>query len=900
MTFRSYLLTWLAVLGLSLSLYDPTFGAQNAPISATVVSNHAAVTPNLADQSLLQPTAITSVAGFQTLAAGDEHACGLTTTGGVQCWGDNANGQVGDGTDFPYRPPVAVVGLTSGVQAVAAGGSHSCALLATGALQCWGRNESGQLGDGSNDQRLIPVNVLSLASGVAGITAGGEHTCARLQSGAVNCWGANASGQLGNGGTASSKTPVVVSGLAGPAAAIVTGRAHSCALLQSGAIQCWGDNLQGQLGNGTNTSQNQPVTVINLGGTAKALAAGRDHTCAILTDGSARCWGDNARGQLGDDSRVDRNTPVAVEGLSDALVTVGGGQFQTCALAADGDLHCWGSNNRGQLGDGTLESSRTPVRVIAFPSDAKGLAVGTEFSCALDQTGKAFCWGSNRARQLGQGAPGIHTVPILVNAATMPEGGTPISGIPTIAGGRYHSCLITPNRGVQCWGRNSDGQLGDGTTEARTRPINVPGLTSGVVGLALGAEHSCALLQSGSVKCWGGNEFGQLGDGTTADKETPSDVNGLPGAVAAITAGDSHTCALLQSGGVKCWGLNSSGQLGDSTTTNSAFPVDVAGLSSGVAAISAGTAHSCARLQSGGVKCWGDNSRGQLGDNTLTSRATPGDVTGLAGAVVSIDMGDRHSCAALTAGSVFCWGANNDGQLGNNERLDHGQPVAVTGLSGKFVAVSLGASHSCGLNEAGGVFCWGGNETSQLGDGSTEDRATGAGVSGLGAHVVALQAGGYHTCVLVQGNRPLCWGRDSDGQLATGTLAQSSNPIALSDPPAPSLTLNYGSGQPGSTFTLIGSGFPLSSTLPVLVNGVTLTDTIAVNPSGEFIVYLESAGAEVGSYALTLASEPPLSKTIFLQGTGSLHNAEGAGVTVALPSDSGEELTTLYLPILAQ
>ena len=152
----------------------------------------------------------------------------------------------------------------------------------------------------------------------------------------------------------------------------------------------------------------------------------------------------------------------------------------------------------------------------------------------------------------------------------------------------------------------------------------------------------------------------------------------------------------------------------------------------------------------------------------------------------------------------------------------------------------------------------------------------------------------------MQGNRPLCWGRDSDGQLATGALAQSSNPIALSDPPAPSLTLNYGSGQPGSTFTLIGSGFPLSSTLPVLVNGVTLTDTIAVNPSGEFIVYLASAGAEVGSYALTLASEPPLSKTIFLQSSSPLHPAEGAGVILSLPADGGEELKTLYLPILAR
>ena len=177
MTFRSYLLTWLAVLGLSLSLYDPTFGAQNAPISATVVSNHAAVTPNLADQSLLQPTAVASVASFQTLAAGDEHACGLTSAGGVQCWGDNADGQVGDGTDFPYRPAVDVVGLTSGVQAVTAGGGHSCALSAT--------HRSRLAGSPGQQRPLLPAEPTSVPcykvgpSNVGGTICKGSWAMAR-------------------------------------------------------------------------------------------------------------------------------------------------------------------------------------------------------------------------------------------------------------------------------------------------------------------------------------------------------------------------------------------------------------------------------------------------------------------------------------------------------------------------------------------------------------------------------------------------------------------------------------------------------------------------------------------------------------------------------------------------
>jgi hypothetical protein len=214
--------------------------------------------------------------------------------------------------------------------------------------------------------------------------------------------------------------------------------------------------------------------------------------------------------------------------------------------------------------------------------------------------------------------------------------------------------------------------------------------------------------------------------------------------------------------------------------------------------------------------------------------------------------------------------------------------------------VGAGASHSCALTSSGALSCWGGNEQGQLGDGTTADRATAAIVSGLAANVLAVDVGGYHTCVLVTANRPLCWGNDSDGQLATDVLAQSALPIALRGAPAARLDSNSDIGQSGSTFTLIGNGFPPDARLPVLVNSTTLSETIQSNPSGGFIVYLTTAGLEAGAYTVQIGDSPPVSKVFFVQPVSDVRRAEGGGTTLALPAGSGRDLTTIYMPVIGR
>ena len=302
-----------------------------------------------------------------------------------------------------------------------------------------------------------------------------------------------------------------------------------------------------------------------------------------------------------------------------------------------------------------------------------------------------------------------------------------------ISAGRWYTCALTTSGGVKCWGQNGYGQLGDGTTTDRTTPVDVIGLTSGVSAITTGWFHTCALTASGGVKCWGFNDDGELGDGTTDGRTTPVNVSGLTNGFIAIDAGGWHTCALKYGSGVKCWGANAAGQLGDGTTTDRYTPVNVGGLATGDA-ISAGGWHTCA-VAFGGVKCWGFNNNGQLGDGTTDYRTTPVDVSGLTSGVSAIAAGEYHTCALTSGGGVKCWGWG--GQLGNGTNTDSTTPVDVSGLASGVSAIAAGGNHTCALTVSGGVKCWGDNWLGQLGDGTTTDRRTPVDVFGSSPPSVA-------------------------------------------------------------------------------------------------------------------------------------------------------------------
>jgi len=348
-----------------------------------------------------------------------------------------------------------------------------------------------------------------------------------------------------------------------------------------------------------------------------------------------------------------------------------------------------------------------------------------------------------------------------------------------IDAGGVHTCALTSAGGVKCWGSNFFGQLGDGTTTDRHTPVAVSGLASGVAAIAGGGYHTCALTSAGAVKCWGANRHGQLGDGTITNRHSPVVVSGLASGVSAISAGERYTCALTSAGGVKCWGANFFGQLGDGTTTDRHTPVAVSGLASGVAAIAAGYAYTCALTSAGGVKCWGINNYGQLGDGTTNDRLIPVDVSGLASDVEAIAAGDIHTCAFTSAGGVKCWGANDRGELGDGTTTERLIPVDVPGLATGVAAIAAGGLHTCALTSAAEVKCWGDNDQGQLGDGTTTERHTPVAVSGLMSGAAAIAAGHIHTCALTSADGVKCWGDNVAGELGDGTIIQRHIPVPV-------------------------------------------------------------------------------------------------------------------------
>ena len=663
--------------------------------------------------------------GVAAISAGENYTCALTGSGAVKCWGANFRGALGDGTTTNSSLPVDVSGLGSGVVAISAAGQHTCALTGSGAVKCWGANFYGQLGDGTTTHSSVPVDVRGLGSGVAAISAGGQHTCALTGSGAVKCWGANFDGQLGDGTTTDSLVPVDVKDLGLGVAAISAGENYTCALTGSGAVKCWGNNASGQLGDGKRTRSSVPVDVSGLGSGVAAISVGVQHTCALTGSGAVKCWGANVFGQLGDGTTTHSSVPVDVKGLGSGVAAISAGANHTCALTTSGAVKCWGANFRGQLGDGTTTNSSVPVDVRDLASGVVGISAGYHHTCALTDSAAVKCWGANFDGQLGNGT---------ITDSSVPRGVKNLGlGAAAISAGYNYTCALTTPTTVKCWGANFDGQLGDGTTTNTPVPVpvDVKGLGSGVAAISAGRDHTCALTGSGAVRCWGNNASGQLGNGTTTNSSLPVDVRGLGSSVAAISAGGDHTCALTGSGAVKCWGANFDGQLGDGTRTRSSVPVDVRDLGSGVVGISAGHDHTCALTDSAAVKCWGANNLGQLGNGTTTDSSVPVNVKG-EGVVAAISAGANHTCALTTSGAVKCWGANFYGQLGNGTTTHSSLPVDVRGLGSGVAAISAGGQHTCAHPHSGGVKCWGANSDGQLGNGTTTNSSVPVDVKGLG------------------------------------------------------------------------------------------------------------------------------------------------------------------------
>ncbi len=655
------------------------------------------------------------------------------------------------------------------VVSVAGGGDASCARLDDGTVRCWGNNNGGRLGISGGGHLPVPVVHPGLAAGsVRALAIGDSHACALMLEGTVRCWGAGAQGQLGNGGTASSLVPVTVTGLT-DVVALDTGTDTNCAVRANGQVFCWGRNsTYGILGDGSTGGQSAtPVQVATID-TAISVAVGNVHACALLQGGTARCWGDNANGQLGtgtSGSATSSPTPVDVTGLNDAVelvVAPGSDHSHSCARRGDGAVLCWGRNYSGQIGNGQHGGTggqwihaSTPTLVAGLGGAAQQVVVGSQFSCALRDDGRVLCWGDDSDGVIGYDSRdhSISATPALRDNPT---------GIVRLMAAGGHACALDEEARLHCWGNRTTGQLGDGSLGYATVPSPAQELDN-IRSLSTGSRpFSCAATEIGQVHCWGLNENDVLSAGPARAKTTPgAPVSAVSGAQS-VSVGGNHFCALLTSGQVSCWGRNERGQLGRSHSFLES-PAIIAGLGQ-VTRVALGWQHSCALHSTGKVSCWGLNSSGQLGrGSTSTDSPIPAHVVGIDDAV-ALAAGESHTCAVLGNGDMYCWGSNS------SKQFDAAAPGVVSTPIRVFQGaddVGTGRFHTCALTDQATVSCWGGNSATVRGQ-----------LGGL-TNVVALSSAYNHNCVVLHGGSVRCWGENRSGQLGNSSIVDSALPVPV-------------------------------------------------------------------------------------------------------------------------
>lgn len=374
--------------------------------------------------------------------------------------------------------------------------------------------------------------------------------------------------------------------------------------------------------------------------TPTSIATGAGHTCVFYNDQSIRCTGQNNQGEVGNGGWTNVFEPAVVNGAVNP-VQLRTGMEHTCTLVGDGRMQCWGTNYTGQLGDGTFGSFQTTPQFVRNMTSAVKLVTGGWFTCGIMSDRSAQCWGRNQDGQLGNGDATTDTGlpgPVLGLSG-------PVSDL--VAGG-YHTCALFSNGTAACWGRNGRGQVGDGTSNT---PIVSPHVVSGLTtaaSLSLGGYHSCALLQDSTVQCWGQSDWGQIGAPGLAFSATPVTVNGISNA-SGVYAGFYHTCAILRDGSTWCWGRNDTGQLGDGTLTSNPSPVRVSGINNALA-LSLGWGHTCALLPDASVRCWGEGDQGEFGTGTNTNSVTPVQMhaTGLAWTTSNANVATVSSTGLVT------------------------------------------------------------------------------------------------------------------------------------------------------------------------------------------------------------------------------------------------------------
>ena len=785
---------------------------------------------------------------WSQVSIGTSFTLALRSDKTLWAWGYNYYGQLGVSTgvyNARYSTPVTATSPATWSM-VADGASHVIAIKSDGSLWGWGLNTSGQVGVSS----LVNISSPVLVSGPAStswsvVAAGASFSLAITTTGQLYGWGQNVSGQVGINSTSAVSSPVLVSGPAATSWMVVAaGASHSVAITSALALYAWGLNSTGQLGDSTLVSKLTPVAITGFGGSWQSVAAGAAHTLGITGLGNLYGWGLNTSGQVGINSVTTVSSPVFLTApASTSWVSVAAGSSHSLGITTTGILYGWGQNTSGQLGIASVATKSSPV-IVSGPTGASWsvIAAGSSFSLGI-ANGVLYGWGQNTSGQLGFGSLTTVSLPVQVNLAA--------SGTTSISAGALFASSINSSKILFSWGDNTYYQAFP-VLPYITSPIQI-GSSSWTV-VAAGAVHSLGILATGALYGWGLNTSGQIGVNTILSVSSPVLVSGPTSTSwSAISAGQYHSLAITSANVLYGWGLNTAGQAGILSLTTVSSPVVVSGVTAGVnyswKAVSSGSSFTVAIRSDGTLWSWGDNSSGELGNLTSgasLSVSSPVLVSGPAGASWSkIAAGQIHALAITTTGQLYAWGYNGLGEIGNFTSSNSiSSPVLVSGPVGaSWAAISGGTEYSLAITTTGQLYAWGGNHPyGNLGnnDPNTQPVSSPVLVSGpAGTSWSVVAAGQSHTLALTSSGLLYAWGWNAYGQLGTtqNFVAPNYTTPVTAVTTSPATWLKISAGNEG---------------------GTTGGHTLAIKSDGTLWGWGENRFGELGNLTTTTATQPVL------------------------------------------